>query len=255
MQIEYISVSRAGTWEECKYRYRYRYHLKVPSPEEEPYYFEYGKIVHAIAEHYVLEQGKKPLTEISRAILRGEVEIEDGVTVKNKVPPSYLKRLTGHLRSIEVLTKQIGFKGDVERPFFLDLDPPNEIMAKGVIDRLIPKDYNYFIIDYKTTKKGKWRKTPLSIKKDLQLRIYTWAVHRILNVPIDKIKSALYYVEGGNLIPVVFSQQSVEQAVTELIKTYHDIKNTDPNKVLGNVGDHCGRCDYRNICPFVRTTK
>lgn len=255
MQIEYISVSRESLWNECKYRYRYRYHLKVPSPEPEPYYFEYGKIVHTIAEHFVLHRGSVPITEISRQVLNGEIELEPGLKVTKRIPQDHIKRLGEHLRAIYNFTKQIGFDGEVERPFFLDLDPPNSIMVKGIIDRLVPKNNKYFIIDYKTTKKSKWRKTPISIKKDIQLRTYTWAVNQTLETPIENIKSALYYVEGANLIPATFSKNQINEAVRYLVKAYHDIKNADPDNLVGNVGNHCSRCDYRNICPFVRNTR
>jgi CRISPR/Cas system-associated exonuclease Cas4 (RecB family) len=77
-------------------------------------------------------------------------------------------------------------------------------------------------------------------------------VQKKFNAPADKIYAALYYLEGGNLVGAQFSQQSLELVEQELLQAYKEIENSDPDKVWGNVGDHCGRCKYRKICPFYR---
>lgn len=255
MKPSALSVSRKGTWDECQQRYKYRYYLKIESPEEEPFYFQFGKIVHKIAETYVQNKGKVPINEITNSVLHGEIEVEEGVRITSPLPQDYAKRLPSHIRTIKSISDKLGFEGKTEFDFKLDLQPPHEKFIVGVIDRLVIKNGIYFIIDYKTTKKGRWRKTPITIKKDLQLRTYTWAVQQMFNVPIDKIRSALYYAEGGNLIPAKFTQSAVDAAVKELTDVYDEITATDPDKILGNVGEHCRRCDYRNICHFVRVTR
>jgi CRISPR/Cas system-associated exonuclease Cas4 (RecB family) len=202
-----------------------------------------------MAEQYVLEKGSRTLNEVSSSILNGEIEVEKGVKAPS-LPPDYKKRLPGHLRAIDSLTKKIGFDGELEFPFDLDLDKPNNKMIAGVIDRLILKDDKCFIIDYKTTKRGKWRKDAISIKKDLQLQVYAWAVHQIYKVDYDKIRGALYYLEGGNLIATKFSEKSVNTVVKDMTIVYDEIKAFDPNLVVGTTGDHCARCDYRSVCQF-----
>lgn len=253
MEINHISISRAGTWEECKQRYKFRYHLKMVAPGEEPFYFIYGKLVHLMAEEYVKSSGSKTLSEISSAVLNGDILL-DGKKAP-MLPDEYKKRLPGHLRAIDALTKDVGFCGELELSFDLDLDPPNQKMIAGVIDRLVFKNDKCFIIDYKTTKRGKWRKTSDTIRKDLQLQAYAWAVNQVYKVDYDKIRGALYYLEGGNLIPTKFSENSVKSVVKELTYTYDEIKNCDPNTVIGTTGDHCARCDYRTVCNFYNLKK
>jgi len=255
MRPSAISVSRKGTWDECQQRYKYRYYLKVESPEEEPYYFQFGKIVHKIAEEYVQQKGTISINEITKSVIHGEIELEEGVRVTAPLPAAYAKRLPNHVRTIKSISDQMGFEGETEFDFKLDMQPPHEKFVVGFIDRLIIKNGIYFIVDYKTTKKGRWRKTPITIKKDLQLRTYTWAVHKKFNVPIENIRSALYYAEGGNLIPAKFTQSAVDAAIKELTDAYDEITAADPDKILGNVSDNCRRCDYRNMCPFVRVTR
>ena len=170
-----------------------------------------------------------------------------------KIPPAYKKRLSGNLRAIQNLADTIGFEGELERPFEYDLDPPNEKMLVGVIDRLILKKGQAFIIDYKTTKKGRWRKNQKTIKSDLQLRAYSRVIQKELDLPAKSIKAALYYVEGGDLIGAKFSEESLLAAEKELLTTYQKIEQKDPNQVWGTIGHNCDRCEYSSICPFLKT--
>lgn len=249
MNIEHISISRYGTFKECKQRYKYRYHLKTPSTLPEQFYFTYGKIVHKIAEVYVEKRGEIIIGEIAQDVLRGKIEIESG----KKAPPllpEYSKKLPSHLASIQNLTEKIGYDGKLEYLFKYDLDPPKNKFITGVIDRFILKDDKAFIIDYKTTKKGNWRKNSSNIMYDLQLRTYAKVIQKEYNVKAENIKAALYYLEGGNLIATSFTQNLIDKAEEELHKAYLDIEQTDPDKVYGTTGYHCSRCDYNNICPF-----
>ena len=251
MNINHISVSRKKCYEDCAQMYKFRYHLKVPRPDEEPFYFTYGKIVHKIAELYVENNGNTSLGNITTDILRGKIEIEDG-KLAPPLPNEYKRKLPLHIRAIQSLTDKIGTDGIVEYKFNYDLDPPNGRHIVGFIDRLIIKDGKAWIIDYKTTKKGKWRQTKHSITTDTQLCAYARVVQREFNIEAHNINTALYYVEGGDLIGATFSQSSLEKVEQELLKTYKSIENSDPDKVWGNVGEQCRRCDYKNMCPFYK---
>jgi RecB family exonuclease len=257
MNIEYISVSRFGVWDLCKQQYKYKYHLKIPSPVAEPFYFVYGKIIHKIAEIYVEQNGEKLLSECALDVLEGRVPIENGRVDKNEpdvfapeLPPDYRRRLPEHLRSVKKITDEIGMGGDLEYQFNYDMDPPNGRFIKGFIDRLIKKGDYYFILDYKTTKKGKWRKDSQSITHDLQLRAYAKVVQKFFNVPAENIRCALYYLEGGNLVGAKYSQAALDAAEQELIEAHRQISEAAPDQVQGTVGDHCNRCDYRSMCPY-----
>lgn len=256
MDITRISVSRKQIWDECQAKYKYKYHLKTPSPEEEPFYFVFGKIIHKIAEEYVNNNGKLHLSEVTEMVLGGDIPLEEyndeATYAPAKMPPEYKKRFPGMLRSIEKLTKQIGFNGETEIEFEYDLSPPNEKCVTGVIDRVVERDGMFFIIDYKTSKPGKFRKTRENIIYDLQLRCYSRVVQKKYNIPAERIKAALYYLEGGDLIAAQYSDQALENAENDLLQAYHDIENKDENDVWGRTGPHCNRCEYRSICPFFR---
>lgn len=249
MLIESISVSRKGVWNECHQRYKYRYHLKIPSPEPEPEYFGYGKIIHKIIETHTLARGHGDIGKITQAVLSGEIEIEPG----RKAPQlslEYKRKIPDHLRSYLKLAEKIGTEGQVEWAFRYDLDPPHGKVLNGFIDRLITKGDEYTIIDWKTSKKNGFRKTSETVTEDLQLQAYCRIVQKTFNADPAKIKAALYYLEGGELVGARFSAQTLDSVEEKLLKAYNEVKAADPDKVVGRTGWHCKRCDYRTICPW-----
>jgi RecB family exonuclease len=127
-------------------------------------------------------------------------------------------------------------------------------MITGFLDRLIIRGDKYFILDYKTTKKGRWRKNKYTIRGDLQMRAYARVVQRNFGAKPENIRAALYYVEGGDLVATAFNDAMLIEAERELLQAYNDIKQADPDKVYGRTGDHCSRCDYVRMCPFYSLT-
>jgi CRISPR/Cas system-associated exonuclease Cas4 (RecB family) len=256
MEINHISVSRQKTFEQCAQLYKYKYHLKLASPKPEPFYFTYGSIVHKIAELYVECKGERAIGDITLDIVRGKIPIKDE-TFCPTIPDEYLKKLTKHIRAIQNLTEKIGCDGIVEKDFLYDLDPPHGKHVKGFIDRLILKEdkngqMKAFIIDYKTTKKGKFRVNSETVKEDLQLRAYARVVQREYGLPAENIKAALFYLEGENLIGAQYSDESLLNVEKELLRAFEMIQKSDPDKVWGRVGWHCKNCDYEQICPFYK---
>jgi ATP-dependent exoDNAse (exonuclease V) beta subunit len=253
-----MSVSRKTLWDECEKKYYYKYHLNLKPEEEEPFYFTYGKIIHKIAEEYVNEKGNKNLSEVTKLVVEGKISLEKREKEEvfaPKIPLEYKLRMSDHLRQLEKITNQIGFDGKLEWDFKYDLDPPNNKFVIGFIDRLVERKNNYFILDYKTTKRGKFRKDSKSIKSDLQLRTYARIVQKQFNVPAENISAALFYLEGGNLVSCKFSQKSLEEAEEILLNCYNEIENKKPEEAWGNVGSHCPRCEYSKICPFFKNSK
>lgn len=257
MNIEHISVSRAKSAKQCEYYYKLKYHEKVPNPGEEPFYFTYGKIIHKIAEMYVQEKGKRSLGEISTEVLRGKVEIEAGKFAPN-LPYEYKRRLPMHMRAVQKLTESVGVDGVTEHKFRYDLEPPCEKFVTGFIDRIIIKNADSeditqrkaWIIDYKTTKKGPFRETRQSIVFDPQLRLYARVVQKEFGILASNIKAALYYLEDSDLIGAQFSEESLIKIEEELLSVYNHIKELSPDHVIGKTGQHCQRCEYKDMCPF-----
>lgn len=253
MDIEHISVSRKQTFDECPAKYNYKYHQKIVTFEPTPDYLIYGKIVHKVAEYYVKEQGKKDIALIANDVLGGKILLEFNKP-SSPLPDAYKNKFPQHLKNIKALSDRIGYDGELEYEFVHDFDPPNNCLVKGVIDRLIIRNGKYFILDYKTTKKGFFRKNSNTIRKDLQLRSYARVLQKLFNVKAEDIRAALYYVEGPELVPTKFTEESLETAEQELVGSYKTIKDMHPDEAHGRVGDQCRKCEWRKICPFYSLT-
>ena len=255
MLIEHISVSRKGVFEQCQQMYKFKYHLKTPSPVAEQFYFTYGKIIHKIAELYVENKEKVKISDICSDILTKKIpfdEYGDDKFYAPELPPEYKSRLKNHLFHIANLTSKIGTEGFLEWEFNYDLDPPNNKIIKGFIDRLFEKNGQYFILDYKTTKSSFYRKDKTTIKKDLQLNMYARIVQKTFNVDAKNITAALYYLDEGQLVSTGFNNQYIEQVEKEVLNSYNEIAAFNPDKVMGSVSQQCFRCDYHTICPFTK---
>jgi CRISPR/Cas system-associated exonuclease Cas4 (RecB family) len=251
LTCEHMSVSRRQLWSDCQNAYKFRYHLKIIPDEPVKPYFVYGKVIHKIIEEYTREQGKRAIESIAADVLNGKIETEPGAGVPF-LEPDYQKKLAGHLRNLKTLTDKIGYDGYLEWKFHYDIQPPDKHFITGFIDRLIIRGDKYFILDYKTTKKGFWRKNANTIRKDLQLRCYARVVQKEFGAKAENIRAALYYVDSGNgdLISTRFSEESLITAEQELHDAYKEITSTKPEDVYGRVNDQCKRCSYRKICSF-----
>lgn len=251
MKIEHISISRKQLWDQCQQAYKYKYHLELKSNEPEPEYFLYGKLIHKVAEDYVESNLERNIEEILKEYIDGDLLLENKKVILSQ---EYKKKLKSHIMNVKKLSDRIGPGGKTEWKFRFDLDPPNNKIVTGVIDRLIIKDDKCFIIDYKTTKKGFWRKNSNTIRSDIQLLCYAMIVNKTLGIEAENIRAALYYLEGGDLIPTKFNQASIDKTKELLLETYNNIYEKQPDDVLGKVGQHCRRCDFRKICPFYSLT-
>lgn len=253
MNIEHISVSRKQTFDECPAKYNYRYHQKIITNEPTPDYLIYGKIVHKVAEHYVKEKGKKDISSIANDVLNGGILLEFNKP-SPPLPSAYKTKFPQHLKNLQALSDRIGYDGELEYEFTFDLDPPNNCLVKGVIDRLIIRNNKYFILDYKTTKKGFFRKNSNTIRKDLQLRSYARVLQKLFGAKAEDIRAALFYIEGSELVATKFTEESLESAEYELINSHKAISEMPSEEAYGRVGDQCRRCDYRKTCPFYSLT-
>jgi CRISPR/Cas system-associated exonuclease Cas4 (RecB family) len=249
MNIEHLSVSRSGCFDLCKQQYKFRYHLKVIPSRPEQQYFTYGKLVHTAAELYVERKGKTPIHDIVHDLLHGKIEF-DGSQNINLLDQDYYKKLYAHTSYVERFTTQVGFDGEIEYEIKYDLDPPNNRLFLGYIDRLIVKNNRAIIIDYKTSKKNNYRKNKVTIKKDLQLNAYALHVHEHFGIAPENIQAALVYLEEPEVVSTNFTKKGLTDTKELLRNSYIGIENFSPDHVKGNVGYHCKRCDYNDKCSF-----
>ena len=249
MKIKHISISRSGVWHECQVKYKYKYHLEVISNKPEAPYFAYGKLVHKAAEIYVKEKGANSIHKIASGLLDGSISVE----FKNlKLSQEYKQKLPNHLSSIEKITAKIGYEGLLEHEIKLDLIPPNEKFLLGYVDRIIFNEDKTMILDYKTTKAGFYQKDNNTIKQDLQLRTYAYYVCKEFKLDPSKVYCCLYYLDNKKLVCTNYSETQMQDAIDSLKKDYILIESIDENVAKPNIGSHCKRCDYQDVCPYGR---
>ncbi len=253
MNINHISVSRKKTFDQCQQKYKFQYHLKLPPVGPEPFYFTYGTLVHKVAETYVEEGGKRSTEEIAKDIFSNKIHFRD----KEKcpaLPADYAKKFKKHIKAVETLLSKIGTEGSrTEFEFRFDLDPPHKREVTGFIDLLIIRNGKAYIIDYKTTKKGKWRTNKENVTSDLQLKTYARVVQKEYGIAAENIKAGLFFLEGEELVIAQFSDQTLLDVEAELKEAFIRIESADPDKVWGNVGWHCKTCDFCQVCPFYQS--
>lgn len=248
MKIPHISISRESLYKTCPQHYRYHYHDELPVLEPVPIYLTLGKVAHKIIETFTLARGERNINDICKEVLAGKILIDGKPTPELNY--EMRKRLNNHLISFMKLSNKIGTDGEVEWEFNVDLDPPHNRKVKGFIDRIIKNDKGLFLLDYKTSKVSPWRKDHRTITKDLQLQCYCWVTWKRFDVDPRQIKAALYYLEDGKLVPACYSEKTLSTVPERLLQVYKEIETANPDKVVGNVGEHCRRCDYRRMCPF-----
>ena len=254
MNIEHISVSRGKSYGQCPYYYKLKYHEKIPNPGEEQFYFVYGKIVHKIAEQYVSERGERTIKEVASDVIGGKIEIEEGKKAP-RLPPDYKAKFPLHIKSLVNLNRRIGCQGITEHKFRYDLEPPNQKFATGFIDRIMISGEKAWIIDYKTTKPGKFRENKQTIRFDPQLRMYCRVVQKEYGFKAENIKAALYYLEGEEVVNASYSEESLLSIEKEMLDLYDSIASHPAEEARGKVGQHCRRCEYRDMCPFYRSSQ
>ncbi len=210
-------------------------------------------MVHRIIEEHTKAKGKRTVQQVKNDIMDGTLPFEPDKKAP-ELDSASQKKLAMHLGNYMRLADKIGYDGEIEWPFLIDLEPPEKRCIKGFLDRLIIKDGKAFILDWKTTKPSKWRKDSNTITKDLQLACYCWIVSREFDIPAKNVKAALYYLEDAKLVPVTYSENTLKQIPERLAAVYKTIEKSDPDKVYGTVADHCRRCDYRKVCPSYSLT-
>lgn len=252
MLINHLSVSRSQCFELCQTQYKYKYHLKVIPDKPEQIYFVYGKLIHKAAEIYVQNKAQEPIFEIGKKLLNKDITFEDTEKL-GMLTSEYKTKFWNHLKVIEKVTEKVGFDGEIEYKIEYDLDPPNKKILLGFIDRLIIKNDRAIILDYKTSKDNSWRKNEFTIKSDLQLNAYAMVINDVFGIEPENIQAALIYLEGAKTVSTNFKKDNLIGVKNSLKELFYKIEQTEEHKATANVGFHCRRCDFSNICPYNRS--
>lgn len=225
MDIRHLSASRIEIYKTCPLRYRLRYHDHLDQAETSTS-AEFGKWVHKCLDRFI----------------KGEGELKD--LLKQEAPnfhyeESQLKKLPIILQNFFSFQKEHP-GGESEWVFTL---PFEDTEIVGAIDRIIPGS-PYEIFDYKM---GQVQKKDL--RKDLQTRIYAYALHKLRQIPIEEISVSLVYLSQGKIQPVRFKEEMVGKLEMELSLILKEIRATEPKEARAIPAWKCRWCEFCKICP------
>jgi CRISPR/Cas system-associated exonuclease Cas4 (RecB family) len=117
-----------------------------------------------------------------------------------------------------------------------------EVRFRGVIDFHFRQNGLAVVVDWKTN-----RKIPESIEKNLQLRIYGWAVKRAVYPEVEEILLKLHFLHYGANRQVLLTPDDLVTVPAELDEKIARIEAD--TKFAPAPGSFCGWCGVANHCP------
>ncbi len=216
-------------------KYRYKYVDYLPEPDEaNTDALHFGSYIHKIFEDGVNIQSEKELVKLSEE-LRGEYKVSTDYTGKDLIC----------IKNFLEFNKKLGETVSTELSFEVELG--KDIKLNGIIDRIIKgKNNTYLIIDYKTSKK---EKSKIELYQDTQLKGYTYAVHKMFNVPIKNITVAHYYPLTDNLVNVSYTSNQINSYVKSIIDEVWRIRKAKKESLVATRNEFCNWCPYKSLCP------
>ena len=228
MKISRLSASRLQIFKECPYRYKLKYDDQIPPLKESPA-AEFGKWIH------------KGL----------ELAVKDNRDVKDtlreyvndfKFSTDYLDRVPTILENFHKRNRNLP-AGKTE--FEFEMDAGCGVPLVGVIDRLIVQENKCMVLDYKT---GRFQKSRKSLQTDAQLLIYSYAAHQLTDIPYESIHLSLLYLLSGKVLSISYQWKDVELFLRKAAEEVHTIQNMPPEKAKPQIHYGCSWCEYRDIC-------
>lgn len=235
MFIKTISESKYQTHKECKLKYRYRYVDRLPEPEESNTdALHFGSYIHKILEDGVEATSKDELVQIAE-------EVKGSYKVSEKYQGKDLVCISNFLKFNATLS------GTLATELVFEVPVKDDISLNGIIDRVIKgSDGGYLIIDYKTSKREKSR---FDLFQDSQLKGYVYAIHKMYDVPVNKIVAAHYYPLTNNFVHVTYTSVQIAAHAKKIVDEVWRIRKEKKEDLRPSRNQFCDWCAYKTICP------
>jgi len=239
--VNYLSYSRAETFQKCPLQYKYRYVLRIPVPPSAA--LSFGDTIHKTL-YAFYDQVKRKVVPKKDLLLKLFEHHWRSVGYKDK---GYEEKMKKH--GIELLEEfyDKGFdpKTNVialEQPFKIKMS--SSLTLGGKIDRVDKTPEGKLeIIDYKTGSAPK-KRDPAN---DVQLSVYALAASEkgLYDQKPENVIVSFYFLEGQEKISGSRSKEQLVQVRQEIQKTAEDIGTSTFSPTPGK---HCDFCEFRLIC-------
>ena len=235
MFINTISNSKRDTFKQCKLKYRYRYVDRIADYDiSNTDALHFGSYIHQI-----FEDGVEAFD------LSGLQRLAEQNRENYKFNKSYEPKIELCLKNFLRFNATLPETGVSEQHF--DLEVAEGITINGYIDRIIKgKEGGYLVIDYKTSKR---EKSKIELYQDPQLKGYVYAVHKLYNVPLNKITAAHYYPLTNTFVNVQYTSNQIWAHIKAVVDDVWKIRKAKKVDLVPMRNQFCNWCSYKSLCP------
>lgn len=285
---EHLSYSEIIDWIECSFRHKLK-HIDKIDLDGASIHSEFGQVVHDAAEQYLktrtLPDKKQSLTDFRNRLKALDAQAQEKA----------LKNLSEYITNMPEMIEQIPqwlnhtFPGwelvDAEHMLMENIDSAKVegIKFKGYLDGIIkikkpptkkliaehkklhgkdsfpPDQYEYVILDWKTSSWGWKVEQKRSFEKQMQLIFYKYFFSKKMNIPLNQIKCGFVLVKRTPpkvrrpMDRIEYIQVSVGPvAIEKALKVLNDMINQVKSGLVRKNRKYCKPfCPYNNTvhCP------
>ena len=237
MFINKLSESKSNAFQECKLKYKYKYVDYLAEENKGDGAMPFGSYIHKIFEDGYKDSTFENLLKIS-VELKPKYKFNEEVYTQ-KIIETCLRNFENFNKTLEeTVGSEIAYEIEIEKDIWLN----------GVIDRVIKsKTGEYLIIDYKT---GKRSLSKFEMFKDGQMQGYAYAIHRLFNVPIEKVTVAHYYPTRDKFIHSRYSVPAINTYLKKKRDEVWCIRKMRKGDLVPERNRFCDWCAFQDVCPL-----
>jgi putative RecB family exonuclease len=238
MFINKVSPSKIKVFDECKAKYKFKYihYLKEEFNDNlSTDALQFGQYIHKVLEDGVNCKTYEELVAIAKSV-RSQFTFS-----KEK------EMLTeASLRNFIVFNKDLTDTVSTEMRFSVP-SPCEGYDLNGIIDRVVMgKTGDLLVIDYKTSKRAAAKK---DLYHDAQMQMYAYAIHKMYDVPIDRVTVAHYYPHLDKFVSIKYSAKHISLFLNAQKSKVWDIRKRKKDDFHPVTNRFCDWCGYKDICP------
>ncbi len=231
-----LSYSKLNTYRQCALRYRFTYLDRLPRRPRR--LFRAGRRIHQTLMRWLTYAGAGPprWPEV-------EAAYESAWRSSGEAPSTDSR---DYLEGLEILREFHEANLDRPcRPVLLEhkfVVPLGAHALVGALDRVDATPTGYEVLDYKLDRE---LRTQQEVDEDLQLGLYQLALEEGKGIRPESL--SLYFLRHNVQRTTVRTPEQTRELARWVVAAGNDItadRNWEPC-----VGDHCGGCDFRAICP------
>tara|TARA_R110000824_G_scaffold235635_6_gene424445 strand:+ start:2320 stop:3138 length:819 start_codon:yes stop_codon:yes gene_type:complete len=238
MFINKVSPSKIKVFDECKKKYKFKYidYLKEDFNDTlSTDALQFGQFIHKVLEDGVNCTTYEELSAIAKSV---RSQYTFGKEKESLTEVSLRNFLTFNKPLTETVSTEMRFTVP---------SPCEGYELNGIIDRVVMgKTGDLLVIDYKTSKRAASKR---SLYNDAQMQMYAYAIHKMYDVPIERVTVAHYYPHLDKFVSIKYPAGHVAMFLKDQKGKVWDIRKRKKDDFHPVVNRFCDWCGYKDICP------